>query len=100
MTIAFRQTDDSSEIRLEGVVDISSAAELKSMFLAAIAAGNSIAISAGQVTELDAAAFQLLLAAQQEAKRHNLDFRLSSDFPEPVQASLAAAGLSRLLNPL
>lgn len=93
MGIALSQTDDSSLIRLEGVIDISAAAELKAALLSAIAAGSAIRVSAAAVSELDVTAFQLLWAAGREARRAGVKFMLAEQMPQPVRDAFSEMGL-------
>jgi anti-anti-sigma regulatory factor len=91
--IALSQSDDSSMIQLDGAVGITCAAELKAALLKAIEAGKRISICAGKTTDLDVTAFQLLWAAEREAKKLGKKFALQRDLPESVRSSLAGAGL-------
>jgi anti-anti-sigma factor len=93
VSIALSQTNDASMIRLEGAIDIGSAAELKAALLDARHAGKGIVVTLGDVSELDVTAFQLLWAAQREAKEAGWGFELTGRLPEPVERSLAAVGL-------
>lgn len=45
MPIALEQNEESSLIRLKGVIDISSAAELKLLLLEALKCGNEVSVS-------------------------------------------------------
>lgn len=96
MSIAFSQTDDASLIRLEGAVDIGSAAELKAALLDARKAGKGIVVTLVGVSDLDVTGFQLLWAARREAKEAGMRFELAGQLPEPIQGLLAAAGLDAM----
>jgi anti-anti-sigma factor len=99
MGIALDRANDVSLLRLEGVVDISAAAELKAALLEAIAAGKSIRVSADDVSELDVCAYQLLWAAEREAKRSGLQFAFTGELSDTIESSLASAGLELLAVP-
>ena len=99
MGIALDQANDASLLRLEGVVDISAAAELKAALLEAIAAAKTIRVSAEEVSELDVCAYQLLWAAEREANRSGLQFAFTGKLSETIESSLASAGLERLAVP-
>jgi anti-anti-sigma factor len=93
VSIALSQTDGASLIRLEGGIDISSAADLKTALLDAVKAGKGVVVKLVAVSEFDLTAYQLLWAAQREAKKAGLKFAVAGQLPKPIQASLAAMGL-------
>jgi anti-anti-sigma factor len=93
MGIALNQTSDASVVRLDGVIDISVAAELKAALLEAVASGKAVRISAEAVTELDVSAYQLLWAAGREGKRSGVELALAGEMPEPVKKSIEEMGL-------
>lgn len=93
MAIALTQSDDASLLRLEGEIDISSAAELKAALLEAIAAGKAIRILVDEIAELDVTAFQLLWAAGRQAQKAGTGFTVAGQIREPVRESLAAIDL-------
>lgn len=96
MGISLNQLDDSSLIRLDGVIDIASAVELKAALLEALATGKEVRISLEATTDLDVTAFQLLWAAEREAKRLGVGLTLTGQPPEQVVRSLASVGLDGL----
>ena len=96
MGIALSQADHSSLIRLDGVVDISAAAELKAALLRALEAGAEIRISVDEAAELDITALQLIWATAREASLRGVGFALAWQPPESVRSSLASAGLTGL----
>ena len=81
-----------SIIRLQGDVNISSAADLKQCLLRALAHGKDIHVDPGCVTEVDITALQLLWAAEREANGAGIGFSFVGQWPEDVAVSLAAAG--------
>jgi anti-anti-sigma regulatory factor len=127
VSITLDQSESLSVIRLEGVVDISSAAELKETLLKALemaqetaqleaarlessqlessqldasqpeappqaaAAGVRIELSAAEV--LDVTAYELLWAAEREARRTGLPFSFAGPAPDVLLTALAEAGL-------
>jgi anti-anti-sigma regulatory factor len=93
MGIALSQSDEASVLRLDGSVDIASAAELKTALLEAIAAGKPVRVAVEEVTELDVAAFQLLWAAGRQAEREGIGFGVTGPLAAPVRAALSAIGL-------
>jgi len=93
MGIALNQTSDASLLRLDGVIDISVAAELKAALVEAVASGKAVRVSAEAVTELDVSAYQLLWAVGRERKRAGADIVLTGEIPEPVRKSIEEMGL-------
>ncbi len=92
MPIALEQCEESSLVRLVGVIDISCAAELKTLLLQALGSGNEVRVSLDQTSYLDVTAIQLLWAATREANRAGARFVLKGEVPEPVSIALCAAG--------
>jgi len=92
MGIALNQTNDASFLRLDGVIDISVAADLKAALLESIAAQKAIRISAEAVSEFDVTAFQLLWAAGRRAKQLGMKFMLEGQMPSPVEGALSEMG--------
>jgi anti-anti-sigma factor len=99
MSIVLNQANGASILRLEGAIDIAAAAELKATLLEAIAAGKAIRVSAEAVTDLDVCGYQLLWAAEREAKRNALQFVFTEKLPEEIEGCLTKAGLERLTAP-
>jgi ABC-type transporter Mla MlaB component len=93
MGIALTEKKNASVLRLDGAIDISVAAELKTALLAALAAGKAIRILPQAVSELDVTAFQLLWAAEREAKKQALKFAYTAEMPSPVAGALSELGL-------
>ena len=93
MGIALHQAEDASLLRLDGIVDISIAAELKNALLEAAALGKAMRVSVANVTELDVTAYQLLWAAHREAKHKGAPLTLEGQMAEPVRSALAEMGL-------
>ena len=93
MGIAVEYGEESTAVCLEGAIDIASAAELKAALLEALERGKAIRVDPGRITELDITAVQLLKAAEAAAKGEGLEFARTAALPEPVIASLRAAGI-------
>jgi anti-anti-sigma regulatory factor len=93
MGIMLRRAKQASRLRLEGAIDISAAAELKAALLDAVAAGKTIRVSPEAVSELDVTAFQLLWAAQREAKQRGMKFIYAGEMPPPVKSAVSDLGL-------
>jgi len=99
--VTLEQNEHETRIHLEGVVDISSAAELKGMLVEAMHvpetdASVRVRVSLENADELDVTAVQLLWAAARHAKSAGVGFAIESQVPETVSAVLAQAGLGSL----
>ena len=92
MGITFEQRDESRLICLEGVVDIASAAELKTILLDALESGKAVRVALNHSTDLDVTAVQLLWAAEREARATGVEFSLAGPVPQPLSAALKDAG--------
>jgi len=99
MGITLGGSEDASLLRLEGVMDISVAAQLKAALVDALRAGKDVHVSAEGMKELDVTAFQLLWAAEREAKRSDVGFKLTGELPEHIQSFLTRDGLMGLFAP-
>lgn len=85
-------TDKSSLISLEGPIDISCAAELKSHLLDALKPNKATSVSLEKVTCMDVTSIQLLWAAEREARGAGIPFTLIGRLPEPICATVREAG--------
>jgi anti-anti-sigma regulatory factor len=90
--INVEQRNESNVICLEGVIDIASAAELKTLLLDALKSGSGLSVSLDRCTDLDVTAIQLLWAAEREARASSVGFALAGQVPETVSAALKDAG--------
>jgi anti-anti-sigma factor len=97
MPVTLEQSEDSSVIRLEGSIDIASAAELKKLFIQAFASGHEVRVELDGATDLDVTAVQLLWAARREAKVMGVEIALTGQAPEQVGSSLRQAGFQELV---
>jgi anti-anti-sigma regulatory factor len=86
-------------ISLNGTVDISSAAELKTLLLRVLNSGKKARVSLDKVTDLDVTAVELLWAAEREASKAGAGFLFVEPAPAGVSAALGEAGLQQFLVP-
>lgn len=92
MPVTLERSEELSLIRLDGAVDITCAAELKSLLIEALASGKPVEASLESVTDLDVTATQLLWAARREAETSGVGFALLDPIPEPLTSALLHAG--------
>ena len=97
MPIALEQAETQNVIRLEGAIDISSAAELKTLLQQALGAGKEVHLSLEHATALDVTAVQLLWAAGRQAKGTGIEFTLVGPVPEEISTALGDAGFESFL---
>jgi anti-anti-sigma regulatory factor len=86
------QRDESVDLGLEGTVDIACAAELKAALVDALKAGKPVRIALDRCSALDVTAYQLLCAAEREAKSLGVDLVLATSVPAPILAALKEVG--------
>ena len=91
------ENGSQAAIGLDGVVDISSAAELKTLLLQALHSGKEVRASLDGATDLDVTAVELLWAAEREASKTGVRFSFAGPAPVAVSAALSEAGLQQLL---
>lgn len=96
MPISVQRDSDPRAIRLQGVIDVRCAAELKAALLDALALGAAIRLRFDDSTELDGTAVQLLVAAECAARSADLSWTVQGGWPESLAASLRDAGFARL----
>jgi anti-anti-sigma factor len=92
--ITLKQSKESNMIRLEGVIDIASAAELKKLLLTAFNSGREVRVALGGATDLDVTAVQLLWAARRQAKVSGVNFAFTGQMQEQVTSALRQAGFT------
>jgi anti-anti-sigma factor len=95
VSINLDQNEGECLIRLEGEVDISSAAELKKLLLEALASGRELRVDLERTTELDVTALQLLWAAERKAGGSSVGFSLLGRVPEEISVALSDAGFKK-----
>ena len=97
MSVALSQAENLSVIRLDGVIDIAVASELKASLVEALETGREIHFTLDAAIVFDVTAFQLLWSAQREATQNGLKFTLTRELSEPIQSSIKSIGLDGLL---
>ena len=100
MPIILEQCEESNAIRLEGVIDIALAAELKTTLLEALKSPKPLRVALNADADLDVTAIQLLWAADREAKASNVGFTLHGCVPDAVSATLKETGFERFPVPV
>ncbi len=100
MPITFEQSEALCLIRLEGEINISSAAELKKLLLEAPASGRELRVDLERASELDVTALQLLWAAEREARGSGMGFTLAGRVPEEISVALGDAGFEQFPVPV
>ena len=79
-------------IRLDGEINIGSAAELKKLLLQALASGRELRVDLEHATELDVTALQLLWAVEREARASSRGFTLAGRVPAEISIAVVVAG--------
>lgn len=92
MGVIAEQGTAGPAIRLEGVVDIGSAAELKARLLEALGSGAPTELMLEGLTGLDVTTLQLLTAAETAARIRGAAWRRTGAMPESLRAAAAEAG--------
>jgi anti-anti-sigma regulatory factor len=82
-----------NSMRLEGVVDIVSAGDLKRQLIEALDRGSDLCVSLAEVSDLDVTAVQLLWAARRAARAAGVRFQVTTPPPDEILGLLAEAGL-------
>jgi anti-anti-sigma regulatory factor len=93
MPATVEERGNASFVRLDGAVDIASAAEMKSIFLNALASNKEIKLMLADATELDITALQILYAAKREAAKTGIYFALEGSVPDEISAAITDGGL-------
>ena len=93
MPATAEKKENSSLVRLEGAIDIASAAEMKSVLLNALASKKEIRLTIESATELDITALQVLYAAERDATKSGIPFALEGSLPDEISTAMSAAGL-------
>lgn len=91
MSITCEQNESSCLFRVEGEINISSAAELKKLLLEALSSGKEIRLDMECATELDVTALQLVWAVEREAKASGVTF-LRVAPPQSIAVACGEAG--------
>ncbi len=77
------------------MIDIAFAAELKSTLVDALKPGEAVSVSLAAGADLDITAFQLLWAAEREARASGVGFALAGTAPEKISSALRDAGIEK-----
>jgi anti-anti-sigma regulatory factor len=93
--ISLEQDDAQSLIRLEGMIDISCAAELKKLLLKVLEPGREVRVSLDETTDLDVTAIELLWAAERAARSSDVRFALAGQVPKRISTAVADAGFEK-----
>jgi anti-anti-sigma regulatory factor len=90
--VTLEQNEVVCLVRLEGAINIDSAAELKAALLEARRRGNGHRLHLERATELDATAWQLLWAAGHGAAGSGVEFTLAGRVPKEIAIAANEAG--------
>jgi anti-anti-sigma factor len=97
VAVALEESGSLNVLRLEGGIDIASAAELKELLVKALEPGKELRVALGGVTDLDVTAVQLLWAARQKACAAGVGFTFTDSLPEALLGTLNQAGFQSSL---
>ena len=92
MPVTLAQGEAQCVIRLDGEINIGSAAELKKLLLQALASGRELRVDLEHATELDVTALQLLWAAGREARGCSRGFTVAGRVPGEISVAVGDAG--------
>ena len=92
MAVTLDQSEALCVLRLEGEINIASAAELKKLLLQALASGRELRVDLEGATEVDVTALQLLWAGKREARGSGRRFTLAGRVPQEISAAVSDAG--------
>jgi len=95
MPVTLEQSDAACIVRLDGAINIASAAELKTVLLQALASGVEVRVEVERAVELDVTALQLLWAAGREASATGTPFTLIGQVPEEISVAITEAGFQK-----
>lgn len=76
----------STPVKVEGELTVYAVHDLKTRLLAALSDGTPLQIDLSEVSEVDGAGIQLLLATQREARQNGTTLRLNSMAPQVAEA--------------
>lgn len=82
-------------IRIEGDLNISTAAEFKSLLVKALASVTGLRLVLENAIDLDVTALQLLFAAETVAARSGTCITLEGRVPDELSATLSDAGFTK-----
>ncbi len=81
-------------VRLDGVLDLTSAPELKLILVQALLSGKDLQVELADTAEFDITALQLLWVAARDAKGSGTRCELHGDVPEKLATTVKNAGLA------
>ncbi|MBI5924692.1 MAG: STAS domain-containing protein [Aquabacterium sp.] len=76
----------STPVKVEGELTVYAVHDLKARLLAALSDGSPLQIDLSEVSEIDGAGIQLLLATQREARQNGTSISLNSMAPQVAHA--------------
>jgi anti-anti-sigma factor len=95
MPVTVAQSETMCLIRLEGELNIASAAELKKILVEALAGEAELQVELGNASELDVTMLQLLWAGERAARAAGKRFALAGRVPEQTAIAVAQTGFAR-----
>ncbi len=96
MQATFDRSTTPTTLRLEGELEIDSAAELQAQLVEALSPGEPIQIAMESVTAVDITGLQLLTAAERAVQARGLAWVRSGEMPECLRRTAAEAGWEQL----
>ena len=90
LSITMEPIENDVFIRLEGTVNVTSAAELKGLLIEGLASGSNLRLDLQQAEEIDITIMQLLWATGREAGRTGAS--IAMNMPEAVRNAAREAG--------
>jgi anti-anti-sigma regulatory factor len=100
LPIILEHSERANLIHLQGAIDISLAAELKTTLLEALSSRKPLRVALSADADLDVTAIQLLWAAEREAKATDAGFMLDGCVPDSVSTTLKLSGFEKFPVPV
>lgn len=100
MPISLDQEESRCLIRLEGEINITTAAELKKLLLEALECGKEIHVDPERVNEIDITALQMFWAFGRDATAAGVGVSLTGGVPENIATTLREAGFEKFPIPV
>ncbi|MGA7243713.1 MAG: STAS domain-containing protein [Terracidiphilus sp.] len=98
MAINVEDQNGRRRIRLDDVVDIAQAAELKQILMEAIGSFAPVSIQVSGASAIDVTAVQLLWAALSHASTTGKEFAIVGPWDEEIERSLSCTGISPIMH--
>jgi anti-anti-sigma regulatory factor len=89
------QNEGACVLRLEGDVNIASAAELKKLLVEGLTCDGELRVDLESVSDFDVTAWQLLWAAEREALVSGKRLCLAGQLPEHIAVAVSGGGFDR-----